>query len=77
MIPATSVLVEEMVNFHSDLQRPFLWGEGEEKPDFQHSSLSTIPHDFITQETFGELALNFNTETRRCTVCCYASVRKH
>lgn len=75
MIPATSVLAEEMVNFHSDLQRPFLWGEEEGKPDFQHSL--TIPHDFITQETFGELALNFNTETRRCTVCCCASVRKH
>lgn len=56
MIPATSVLAEEVVNFHSDLQRPFLWGEEEGKPDFRHSSLSTIPHDFITQETFGELA---------------------
>lgn len=58
MIPATSVLEEETVNFHSDLQRPFLWREKEGKPDFHHPSLNTIPHDFITQETFGELALN-------------------
>lgn len=71
MIPATSVLAEEMVNFHSDLQRPFLWGE-EGKPDFHHPSLSTIPHDFITQETFGELALNFNTGNQKmhCLPLC-------
>lgn len=30
MIPATLVVEGEIVNFHSDLQRPFLWREGEE-----------------------------------------------
>lgn len=31
MIPATSVTEEDTVNFHSDLQRPFLWKEQEKQ----------------------------------------------